>query len=138
MSDNIDSEETIEDMHKGFKAAKTEAEEILGNKKETDKIINKSMSRAFKLRGGPLAQVWEDLQLLFSLMKDYTSGRYREIPVGSVIVILGGLIYLVNPIDIIPDIVPVLGNIDDVFIIGLVLSQVHADLQSYKEWKENN
>lgn len=135
MSQDFESEETIEEMHKGFRAAKEEAEEIVDNKKETDKIINKSMNIAFKLRGGPLAQVWEDLQLLFSLMKDYSSGEYREIPIGSVVVILGALIYLINPIDLIPDIVPVLGNIDDVFIIGLVLSQVHSDLQAYKEWK---
>jgi len=138
MSDKLDSDERIDDIHMGFRAAKSEAEEILGDKKKTDKILNKSMNAAFKLRSGPLAQVWEDLQLLFTLMKDYTSGRYREIPVGSVVVILGALIYLVNPIDIIPDIIPVLGNIDDVFIIGLVLSQVHADLQSYKEWREKN
>lgn len=130
--------DSIEEMHKGFKNAKKEAEEILDNKKERDKLLNKSMNIAFKLRSGPLAQVWEDLQLLFSLMKDYFSGEYKEIPVGSVVVILGALIYLVNPIDLIPDIVPVLGNIDDVFIIGLVLSQVHSDLQSYKEWKEKN
>jgi len=138
MNDKLDSDERIEDIHKGFRAARSEAEEILGDKKETDKILNKSMSAAFKLRSGPLAQVWEDLQLLFALMKDYTAGRYKEIPVGSVVVILGALIYLVNSIDIIPDIVPVLGHIDDVFIIGLVLSQVHADLQSYKEWRHKN
>ena len=52
------------------------------------------------------------------------------------IVILGALIYLINPIDLIPDILPVFGHIDDVFIIGLILSQLHADIQTYKEWKE--
>jgi uncharacterized membrane protein YkvA (DUF1232 family) len=123
-------------MHQGFKNAKSEAEEIINNKKETEKILNKSMNIAFKLRSGPMAQVWEDLQLLFSLLKDWLSKEYQEIPLGSVILILGALIYLVNPIDLIPDLIPVLGHIDDVFIIGLVLSQVHADLQAYKEWKD--
>ena len=136
MSDNYDSDAAIDEMHKGFKEAKKEAEEIIGNKKETDKILNKSMKVAFKLRSGPLAQVWEDVQLLFSLLRDWMSGEYREIPVGSVIIILGCLIYLVNPIDIVPDIIPVLGHIDDIFVIGLVLSQVHADLQAYKKWKK--
>ena len=136
MSDINDSEATIEEMHHGFKRSKKEAEDIINDKKETEKILNESMKAAFKLRSGPLAQVWEDLQLLFSLLKDWISKDYREIPLGSVIIILGCLIYLVNPIDIVPDIIPVLGHIDDVFIIGLVLSQVHADLQDYKKWKE--
>lgn len=135
MSDSDSSEVKIEDMHRGFREAKNEAEEIINNKKETDKVLNKSMKIAFKLRSGPLAQIWEDVQLLLAVVKDWSTGVYREIPIGSVVLILGALIYLVNPIDIIPDIIPVLGNIDDVFIIGLVLSQVHADLQVYKEWK---
>ena len=136
MSDNINPDEKIEDMHQGFREAKTEAEEIINDKKETDKILNKSMKIAFKLRSGPLAQIWEDVQLLFSVVKDWTSGEYREIPIGSMVIILGALIYLINPIDIIPDIIPVLGNIDDIFILGLVLNQVHSDLQEYKEWKD--
>jgi uncharacterized membrane protein YkvA (DUF1232 family) len=136
LSEINDPELSIEEMHQGFKNAKSEAEEIINNKKETEKILNKSMNIAFKLRSGPMAQVWEDLQLLFSLLKDWLSKEYQEIPLGSVILILGALIYLVNPIDLIPDLIPVLGHIDDVFIIGLVLSQVHADLQAYKEWKD--
>jgi len=136
MRENKDPEETIDEIHEGFKRSKKEAEEIINDKKETEKILNESINIAFKLRSGPLAQVWEDLQLLFSLIKDWLSKEYQEIPLGSVIIILGALIYLVNPIDFIPDIVPVLGHIDDVFIIGLVLSQVHSDLQEYKKWKE--
>jgi len=136
MEENKDPEEKIDEIHEGFKRSKKEAEEIINDKKKTEKILNESMNIAFKLRSGPLAQVWEDLQLLFSLVKDWLSGEYREIPLGTVIIILGALIYLVNPIDFIPDIIPVLGHIDDVFIIGLVLSQVHADLQEYKKWKE--
>ncbi len=134
--DNIDETEvSIEEMHKGFKKSRKEAEEVIKDKKETEKILNKSMTVALKLKNGPMAKVWEDLQLLFSVVRDWISGEYKEIPLGSVIVILGALIYLINPLDIIPDLIPVIGHIDDIFIIGLVLSQVHADLQDYKEWK---
>lgn len=39
-------------------------------------------------------------------------------------VILGTLLYLVSPLDISPDVVPILGQIDDVAILMLLVSEV--------------
>ena len=39
-------------------------------------------------------------------------------------VILGTLFYLVSPIDIAPDFIPVVGQIDDVFLLTLLVSEV--------------
>ncbi|MEH2065971.1 MAG: YkvA family protein [Nostoc sp.] len=39
-------------------------------------------------------------------------------------VILGTLVYLVSPIDIAPDFIPVVGQIDDVFLLTLLVSEV--------------
>ncbi|MEH1794847.1 MULTISPECIES: YkvA family protein [unclassified Nostoc] len=39
-------------------------------------------------------------------------------------VILGTLVYLVSPIDILPDFIPVAGQIDDVFLLTLLVSEV--------------
>ncbi|MEH2313348.1 MAG: YkvA family protein [Nostoc sp.] len=38
--------------------------------------------------------------------------------------ILGTLIYLASPIDILPDFIPVVGQIDDVFLLTLLVSEV--------------
>jgi uncharacterized membrane protein YkvA (DUF1232 family) len=39
-------------------------------------------------------------------------------------VILGTLAYLVSPFDILPDFIPVAGQIDDVFLLTLLVSEV--------------
>lgn len=39
-------------------------------------------------------------------------------------VILGTALYFVSPIDLIPDIFPVVGEIDDVFLLTLLVSEV--------------
>ncbi|MCC5614662.1 DUF1232 domain-containing protein [Nostoc sp. CHAB 5836] len=39
-------------------------------------------------------------------------------------VILGTLVYLVSPFDILPDFIPVAGQIDDVFLLTLLVSEV--------------
>jgi uncharacterized membrane protein YkvA (DUF1232 family) len=40
------------------------------------------------------------------------------------IVIIGSLIYLISPIDLLPDIIPIVGQIDDVVILTLLVTEV--------------
>ena len=86
---------------------------------------------------GPIAEVFNDLKLLLLLVKDYITGTYRDIPYGSIIAAVAGILYFLSPIDFIPDFIPGIGLIDDVFVIGMVLKQIHSDLLKYEAWKFN-
>ena len=39
-------------------------------------------------------------------------------------VILGTMVYLISPIDIAPDVIPILGQVDDVFLLTLLVTEV--------------
>ncbi|MEA5620721.1 YkvA family protein [Cronbergia sp. UHCC 0137] len=41
-------------------------------------------------------------------------------------IIIGTLAYLASPIDIAPDFIPIIGQIDDVFLVTLLVSEVSA------------
>jgi uncharacterized membrane protein YkvA (DUF1232 family) len=45
------------------------------------------------------------------------------------------VLYILNPLDIIPDFVPFLGYIDDLTVFGFVLKLINEDLSSYEEWR---
>ncbi|RYG15415.1 MAG: DUF1232 domain-containing protein [Chitinophagaceae bacterium] len=118
-----------------FKKSETKASVILNNKNKASETIKEALGKAVTNKGA-LEGVWEKMILLFAIAKDYVNGDYTEIPKRSIVAILGGIIYFLSPIDIVPDFVPVLGFIDDVFVLNLVYKQVLKDLEKYKIWKD--
>ena len=90
------------------------------------------------VRFGLLARLFQNLKLLLPLLRDYWKGTYRDVSVRSIVIFLVGLAYIISPIDIIPDYIIGLGQIDDVAILGLSLYFLEKDLIKYKEWKDRN
>ena len=84
---------------------------------------------------GTLVGMWEDIKLMIALIRDYARGDYREIPWSSIAAITAAVIYLVNPIDIIPDFIPVAGFLDDAAVITIALKLVRDDLHKYRDWR---
>lgn len=51
-------------------------------------------------------------------------------------VILGTLVYFISPIDIVPDFLPLVGELDDVFLVTLLVSEVSGlVIESFKARK---
>ena len=80
----------------------------------------------------------QNIKLLFSVIKDYANGKYREIPWTTIAAIIGSLIYVFSPIDLILDFIPVLGLTDDAAVLGLCLKGIVSDLRKYEKWKNQN
>lgn len=76
-----------------------------------------------------------DVQDLVSMLHDYYHGRYKKVPA---VVMLGTAVivaYLVSPLDIIPDSIPLLGFIDDALIINIVIQLcIDKELDRYRVW----
>jgi len=85
---------------------------------------------------GLLARLFQNLKLLLPLVKDYWKGTYRDVSAKSMAIFGAAILYIISPIDLIPDYIIGLGQIDDVAILSLSLYFLERDLQKYKEWKE--
>lgn len=81
-----------------------------------------------------LMEIWEELKLLLELIKDWMKGDYKELSKSSVIMVIIGLLYLVNPFDIIPDFL-IGGFVDDLGVIAYVIKKTSDELNLYKKWK---
>jgi uncharacterized membrane protein YkvA (DUF1232 family) len=104
--------------------------------KDVETVINKSeeIQRKFSAKG-PLARFIEDGKLLGAIVKDYWAGAYRQVPYGVIASSVFTLIYVLNPFDLVPDVLPLIGQLDDVAVMGACLILIEMDLHKYKDWK---
>lgn len=86
---------------------------------------------------GNLNRFSTDIRLMFAMLKDYWQGNYRAIPWKSVAAVAGALLYVLNPLDLIPDIILGFGLIDDAGVVAACLKLVESDLLRYAAWKEH-
>ena len=84
-----------------------------------------------------LAKYVEYFLLLFPMLKDTLLGNYKELPKGSITAIICALLYILFPLDLIPDIIPVFGLLDDAVMISLCIRLVSNDIEKYKEFRAN-
>lgn len=100
---------------------------VVGKEEDIDKKM--AGQRAFK-------KVLESGRLLLSLIKDYFTGAYREVPYWAIGAGALALVYVLSPIDAIPDIIPGLGFVDDAAVLAFCLKLLDSELNRYKDWKK--
>ena len=91
------------------------------------------MSNLIKI--GLWSRLLQDFRLLYALIKDYWKGEYRQVSKWSIIVFFLAIVYILSPIDVLPDYIPGIGQIDDVTVLLLCMYYLEKDLLRYKKWK---
>ncbi len=82
-----------------------------------------------------LQKFWEDIKILYAMLSDSVKGRYK-VPLRTLGAVVFTLLYFVNPLDVIPDMIPFIGYIDDAFVLSLCIKFIGTDLEEYRIWKE--
>lgn len=85
---------------------------------------------------GFLRQYWEDIKTSFALLKDWYMGNYTKIPFRMVASIAGAMLYLVSPLDVVPDWVPFGGLLDDALVLAAIFALSRSDLEEYSKWAQ--
>ena len=122
------------------KAAK-ELEKEANNVEENDldKVLSKKEKIENKILSNDTVEKYVDkAKMMFSLINDYRKGTYKEVPWKSIAAIAGALLYVLNPLDLIPDFIPVLGMVDDASVLAICLKMVNDDLEKYMNRKETS
>ena len=126
-----------EKVKKHFEEGKEKAMELLKDEDKLEKLLQK-MER--KLKVLPIVgDTFSLVPAMVSLVRSYVKKEYTEIPLGSILGIISAIIYIVSPIDLIPDPVPGVGYLDDAAVLLLCLKAgAKDDIDEYQKWREEN
>lgn len=102
---------------------------------DNDKLKNLLVSvRDIVMENKQLSEIFDDIKTMANLLKDWVKGDYHELSKSSGIMIIIAFLYLINPLDLIPDFL-FIGFIDDIAVIGFVYKKLIDEIDRYKDWK---
>lgn len=78
------------------------------------------------------------LKLVSRMVANTVSGKYSDLPWQTLVMIVGGLLYFIAPLDALPDFIPVAGLLDDATILIWLGKCFREDLENYKNWEQVN
>lgn len=123
-----------------FNAAKNTAGSLVANKYRLMTLLGQLGKKVNSIedRQRITAGAKEKIFVLGRLLKAFTAGKYKTLPWKAAISIVAATLYFINPADIIPDIIPFTGLVDDFGILIWTYNSLGAELDKFLEWEKSN
>lgn len=126
-------------MNRFFNSALGHAASLVGRR---SRLLGLLPKLAIKLketnwRNVNAASAKEKFFVLGRLVKAYAMGHYREVPWKTLLLIVAAIVYFVNPLDLVPDIIPLTGLTDDFAVLLWVYNSVSNEINKFLNWEKN-
>ena len=119
---------------KGFTRYEHEAEDVTRDPERVRDIVRDAFHK-LKEHRKDIGRISADLPVLLRLARAWASGDYRRVPLKSIVMIVAAVLYFLNPLDLIPDFIPVIGYLDDAAVVGYVLRTLQKELDLFRAWE---
>lgn len=120
-----DFDKTIEDL-------KEKAESILSDDEGINKLL-KDVKEKFD-DNEFLSTIASDVRLIVEMVTAWKNGEYTGLSQNTVILVIAGLLYIANPLNMLPKLLKKT-IIDDILIIIYIVKKIKTELEAYKNWK---
>jgi uncharacterized membrane protein YkvA (DUF1232 family) len=113
------------------------ATKLLGKPFKVITILNETAEKLAdeNSKDNKFKQLFEVGLTLVRLVRSYINGEYRQIQPATIISGLAVLLYVISPIDLVPDFIPVLGFLDDLSLISWFVGKFQVEITRYREWE---
>lgn len=125
------------DQRRMFARVHEAARHVMNRKARVIRLVGDSYKQAAR-HESTLGQAGADLTALIRLTQAWARGSYRVVPWRSVLYSVAALLYFVNPLDAIPDVLFMIGLTDDVAIIAFVVRAIRQDLDDFVDWESGD
>ena len=110
-----------------------EAKQTMNDSEKMDEL--KSKKNKF-LNNPALSKIRDSLCLLWRYLEAITSKRYTDYSLWALTKIVAVLLYVVNPLDLIPDVIFWAGWVDDMLAVAYIISLTTEELDKFQEWEK--
>jgi uncharacterized membrane protein YkvA (DUF1232 family) len=111
------------------------AKTYLENPQRLRSLFAEAAKQAAAMPKEPFAETWAYFQAMLRLIRAYSEGTYSGVPESTLVVIIAAIVYVVNPLDVIPDALPALGYLDDATVIALAVRRGRQALDDFMVWE---
>ena len=118
-----------------FAQAMKSAESYVEDPQRLRALFQEAAKQAASLPKDPFQETWPYFQTMLRLIRAYYQGDYRNVAESTLVVIIAAIIYVVNPLDLIPDAIPALGFLDDATVIALTVRRTRQTLDDFMTWE---
>lgn len=119
--------------HARYNHAQGSAFEYVCNPGKLNTLIEQATERMES--SGRFAKVLEDAKTACRMVVAVIRREYTEVSWETVLLIIGAALYVVSPVDLIPDVILGIGWLDDATLLGWTLKSINDDLERFRAWE---
>ena len=108
---------------------------LMKNKTRIQEVTKEALGMITSKR--KLGQVKGEVLLMIDLIHDAVFGKYKGWSKKNVVLALAALIYLISPIDLVPDFLVGIGFGDDLAVIAWAFAKLSLELKRYVAWRRD-
>ncbi len=112
-------------------AAERLAKEEEKLRRTLEEALEKADEQKRKIQG-----FFDDLKALVEMVRAYFNKEYTAVPWKTIVFSLVAILYFLNPLDIVPDLLPGIGFIDDATLVAFIVTGIREDLEKFKQSRE--
>ena len=84
------------------------------------------------------ADVADRIKIMLRMVQSWRNKSYRNISTSSIFITIVILLYFVNPIDVLPDFIPIIGGLDDAILLAYLLKVIDKEIEKFIAWEKLN
>jgi uncharacterized membrane protein YkvA (DUF1232 family) len=118
-----------------FSQALSDARSYAKDPERLRELFKEAVKKVPTLPKDRFKDLWAYFQAMLRLIRAYYRREYRNVPLQSLIMIVGAIIYLLNPFDLIPDWIVSLGFADDAVVLAFAIRRTRQTLDDFMTWE---
>lgn len=116
------------------------AGKLLGRPFKVVMVLNEVANKLASKDSGDnkFKQLFDIGATVIRLVRNYVSGEYRQIETSTIVSALGVLLYVLSPVDLVPDFIPVIGFLDDLALLSWFVDKFQDEIARFREWEKTH